>query len=53
MVKAGPVALDPEPGPPVQCNATHNLFGLKLTQGWKFQTGEDQASAGRHIQVLQ
>lgn len=53
MVEAGPAALDPEPGPPVQCDAADNLLGLELAQGRKFQTGEDQSPTGRHIQVLQ
>lgn len=53
VVEAGPAALDPQPGPTVQCDAADDLLGSKLPKGRQLQTGEDQASAGRHVQELQ
>lgn len=53
VVEAGPAALDPQPGPPVQCDAPDDLLGPELAQGRQLQTGEDQAPAGRHVKELQ
>lgn len=53
VVQAGPAALDLQPGPLVQSDATHNLLGPELPQSRKIQVGEDQAPAGGHVQELQ
>jgi len=53
VVQAGPPALDPQPGPSIQRDTTHNLLSSKLSQSRQLQEGEDQTSAGRHVQELQ